>query len=67
MTELTDQQRTTLRLIKRTTPKDDGWYQCASMIFEQLILPMPDALVEKDSEHLRVRLTEKAVTLLEWL
>ena len=54
MSKLTDQQLSTMRLIERSPKDADGWSTCGEMIYEQLIAPMRDSLVEKDAERLRV-------------
>ena len=65
--KLTAQQRNTLRLISRSRSDDDGWCQCADKLYEQLIVPMPRKLVEKDADNERVRLTTEGAILLEYM
>ena len=67
MAKLTDGQRETLRLVNRSPGLEGGWRSCSPVVFEQLIAPMPDELVEKDATQRRVRLTDKGITLIEWL
>ena len=67
MGKLTEQQRTTLKLIARSAADEKGWVQAADEIYAQLIVPMPTSLCEKDSGQLRVRLTPEALILLKWM
>lgn len=62
--ELTQPQRDVLNLIARSPDRGDGWRTCSPILFEKLMADMPDALVEKDAEGSRVRLTSEAETIL---
>lgn len=64
--KLTQSQRDVLSLILRSPDRGDRWRTCSPTIFDKLISDMPDALVEKDAERLRVRLTREAETILFW-
>lgn len=64
---ITEQQRDTLRLLQRSPDRGDGWRTCAPKIFEVLIAPMPDELVEKDAENLKVRLTPEGQSVVTWI
>lgn len=65
--KLTNQQQSTLQLIMRSPDIGGGWRTCSSVVFQKLVIPMPDELFEKDVEREMVRLTEKGLTLVEWL
>lgn len=65
--KLTDAQMNGLRLVMRSPDSGDGWRKCSKILFEKVILPMPDELFEKDVANQMVRLTEKGLTLVEWL
>ena len=64
---LTQEQKATLDLIMRSPDRGEGWRTCASILFEKLIVPMPDELVEKDMEQRKCRLTEQGKTLVAWM
>lgn len=65
--KLTNEQYNTLMLVTRSTDIGGGWRKCSSIVFQKLVIPMPDELFEKDVERERVRLTEKGLTLVQWL
>ena len=64
--KMTQPQRDVLNLIARSPDRGNGWRTCSPMLFEKLIAEMPDSLVEKDAEGLRVKLTDEAETILFW-
>ena len=64
--KLTAAQKDTLQLLMRSPDRGDGWRSCSGIVFEKLILPMPDELVEKDMVNKFVRLTDEGSTLVEW-
>lgn len=65
--KLTNEQYDTLSLVMRSPDIGGGWRTCSSVVFQELVIPMPDELFEKDVEREIVRLTEKGLTLVEWL
>jgi len=65
--KITQEQKATLDLLMRSPDRGDGWRTCSPILFEKLIVPMPDELVEKDVEQKKCRLTEEALTLIEWM
>lgn len=65
--KITQEQKSTLSLLMRSPDRGDGWRTCSPVLFEKLIVPMPDELVEKDAENLKCRLTAEGNTLVEWL
>ncbi len=67
MAKLTEQQHTTLKLIARSLADENGWVTCASEVYRQLIVPMPDVLVEKHPERFAARLTPEAKIILKWM
>lgn len=67
MTNATKAQLDTIKLIQRSPDRGDGWRSCSRVLFDGLISIMPDELVEKDEEGLRVRLTKDGETLAAWM
>lgn len=63
---LTKVEASVLSLINRSR-MTDGWAACSEFVFNQLILPMTDDLVEKDANTLRVRLTYEGSIVVKWL
>jgi len=64
---LTQQQMDTLRLIMRSPDNGDGWRMCSSILFEKVIIPMSNELVEKDVDQKMVRLTDEGKTIFKWM
>jgi hypothetical protein len=64
--KITTQEKETIRLLMRTEDRGEGWRQCATKIYENLFSVMPDELVEKDAELLRVRLTPAGEAVAKW-
>ncbi len=64
MSQITQQQSDTLRLIARSPRDADGWSKCGIAVFEELIRSMPDSLVDQSDG--KVRLTSEARVLLKW-
>jgi len=65
--QLTQQQRDILHLLMRSPDSGDGWRMCSPIVFEKVIVPMSDELVEKDTDQKRVRLTEEGKTVFKWM
>jgi len=67
--EITQQQTDTLKLIERTTKDSNGWRKCSPVIFKELIISMPQSLVEirGNDDARQVRLTDEAEVVLKWM
>ncbi len=65
--KLSQQHKDTINLILRSRDIGDGWRICDSKVYEILIEPMPDELVEKDKTTLRVRLTPAGRIIADWV
>jgi len=65
--KLTNEQRKVLQLVLRSPDRGEGWRTCSQAAFDNLVMPMPDELFEKDAEQRRVRLTEKGNAIAEWM
>lgn len=63
---LTQQQLSSIKLIDRSPDKGEGWRKCSQPIFEKIIIPMPDELVEKDTHNLMARLTPDGQVIAKW-
>lgn len=61
---ITKEQLSIIKLIVRSPDQGDGWRKCLPEIFEKIIAPMTDALVEKNPPM--VRLTAAGQTIAEW-
>ncbi len=67
--KLTTDQLGTLRLLDRSARDSEGWSNCAPALYEVLIFPMSDELIEKrnGSQGPQARLTDEALIVLKWL
>lgn len=64
---LSKQNRNIIRLIARSADIGEGWRQ-ASFTTWPLLMAFPHAeLIERDTENVRVRLTEKGRLILKYL
>ena len=66
MPRMTDVDKTALKLIQRSPQDKDGWAECSYPVFDRIIIPTPDALIEKDFDGRKARLTDEALTILKW-
>lgn len=64
---LSQQQKDTLKLLRRSPDRGDGWRNCVPKLFQNLIMPMPDELVKKDIEHTRARFTVAGQSVVDWM
>ena len=67
MNGISERSTDALRLLLRSPRDADGWAQCSKPIMDQIVPLMPDDLVEKDEEAMRVRLTERGKVLADYL
>lgn len=65
MAKLTEEYFQGLKLIQRSIKENEEWVKCSKPAMDQIVSKLPSDLVEISG--LEVKLTEKAITLLEWL
>lgn len=65
--KLTQIQKDAMKLLLRSKDIGGGWRQCNPEIFKIFVAKVPEALVERDSELSRLRLTTEGQAVSKWL
>lgn len=67
MGDITEKQKSMLRLIQRSPDIGEGWRQVSKLLWRLVVDQGHPELTELDAEHMRVRLTAEGETVMRYM